>query len=228
MAADISPQEYDDWPGRRAVDIDDRYLGVLEEVYVDLDGGAPRWAVLDTGVGAQPRSFVPLAGAVRDGDDIRVGVHRDRVLAAAEQMEPAGELSTEEEQRLERLYGLVDSAEMIRSEEDLRVEVVTRPAGRVRLRKVVVTEDVTLTVTVRREEVRLEPVPSEGEPAESAPAELDEGSGALFEVTLFEEVPVVTTQVVPRERVRLRKVVVTEEREVAEPVRAERIEVVEG
>jgi uncharacterized protein (TIGR02271 family) len=48
---------------------------------------------------------------------------------------------------------------MTRSEEELRVGTETRERGRVRLRKYVTTEEVTLTVPVRREEVRLEREP---------------------------------------------------------------------
>jgi stress response protein YsnF len=48
------------------------------------------------------------------------------------------------------------------------------------------------------------------------------------EVTLREEEPVVEKQVVPKERVRLDKDVTTEEHEVSEEVRKERIEPDEG
>jgi hypothetical protein len=43
---------------------------------------------------------------------------------------------------------------MTRSEEELRVGTTEREAGRVRLKKYVVEEEVTQTVPVRREEVR--------------------------------------------------------------------------
>jgi stress response protein YsnF len=45
------------------------------------------------------------------------------------------------------------------------------------------------------------------------------------EVTLHEETPVVEKRVVPRERVRLDKETVTDQREIGEEVRKERIEV---
>jgi Domain of unknown function (DUF2382) len=53
-----------------------------------------------------------------------------------------------------------DTVETIRSEEELQVRPVSREATRVRLEKYVVTEQVTQTVPVRREEVRVvrEPV----------------------------------------------------------------------
>jgi stress response protein YsnF len=214
---------YDDWRGRRVLDSDDRYIGTLEEVYLD-DAGAPtRWAVLHTGVGGRPRGFVPLPGAERSGDDVRLAHPRDRVLAAAE-VTPDGELTRAEEERLEELYGLTRGAEMIRSEERVRVGTQVRAAERVRLRKVIVTEDVTITVAVRREEVRLERL--DGAPAEDGVDALDASGEPLFEATLYEEVPVVELRVVPRERVRLHKVLVTETRTVTAPRRAERVELV--
>jgi stress response protein YsnF len=56
-----------------------------------------------------------------------------------------------------------DSAEVIRSEEELVVGTRRRPATRVRLKKYLVTEHVTKTVPVRREEVRVEHDPPEGQ-----------------------------------------------------------------
>jgi stress response protein YsnF len=103
--------------------------------------------------------------------------------------------------------------EVVRSEEELRVGR-RRRARRVRLKRYVVTDYVTKTIPVQREEVRLEeePVdePTAGEPTgqprggEAAPTE--EGA----EVLLREEEVVVQKRVVPRERVRLTKEVVTE------------------
>jgi uncharacterized protein (TIGR02271 family) len=115
---------------------------------------------------------------------------------------------------------------MTRSEEELRVGRQTRERGRVRLRKYVTTEQkqVTQTVPVRREEVRLE-----REPPADADADVEtggpEGTDAGSEVVLHEEQPVVEKRVVPRERVRLDKEVVTGEEQVTGEVRKEQIDV---
>ena len=116
---------------------------------------------------------------------------------------------------------------MTRSEEELRVGTETRERGRVRLRKYVTTEEVTRTVPVQREEVRLErePVTDANQGAATSGPELTESE---HEVVLHEERPVVDKQVVPRERVRLDTDTVTEERQVGEEVRKEQIEVDEG
>lgn len=228
MTVPQTTAEFNDWRGRQVVDLDGRYVGVVDEIYLDDAGNPTRWAVLDTGVGSQPRSFFPLTGADLDGDQIRLSHTRDQVMAAAA-IEPAGELTAKEEQRLELLYGLADTYDMVRSEEELRVGTEVRPGGRVRLRKVIVTEDVTFTVTLRREELRLEPVadPAAAAAPAGTPAVLDESGDALYEVTLYEEEPVVQKRVVPRERISLRKVVLNEERTVTDRLRSERVELVD-
>lgn len=112
---------------------------------------------------------------------------------------------------------------MTRSEEEVRVGTASRETGRVRLRKYVVTEQVQQTVPVSREEVRLErePITDENLDEAMSGAEISEGE---HEVVLHEEEPVVEKRTVPKERVHLGKDTTTEEREVSEEVRKERIE----
>jgi uncharacterized protein (TIGR02271 family) len=113
---------------------------------------------------------------------------------------------------------------MTRSEEELRVGTQTRERGRARLRKYVTTETQQVTVPVQREEVRVEREPitdANLDAATSGPAISEEE----HEVTLREEEVVVDKRAVPKERVRLDKDTVTEERQVAEQVRKEQIEV---
>jgi uncharacterized protein (TIGR02271 family) len=116
-----------------------------------------------------------------------------------------------------------DSA-MTRSEEELRVGTTEREAGRVRLKKYVVEDQVTETVPVRREEVRVEREPitdaNRGDALDGPDISEEE-----HEVTLRSEEPVVEKRAVPKERVRLEKDVQTDEREVSESVRSERIDV---
>jgi uncharacterized protein (TIGR02271 family) len=112
---------------------------------------------------------------------------------------------------------------MTRSEEELSVGTERREAGRARLRKYVVTEEVTKTVPVQREEVRIEREPITDANAGQA---LD-GPGISeeeHEVVLHEETPVVEKRVVPQERVRLEKDTFTEDETVSDEVRKERIE----
>jgi uncharacterized protein (TIGR02271 family) len=113
---------------------------------------------------------------------------------------------------------------MTRSEEELHVGTQQREAGRARLRKYVVEDEVTQTVPVRREEVRVEREPitdaNVGD-ATDGPAISEEE----HEVVLHEEQPVAEKRVVPKERVRLDKDVQTSEEQVSDTVRQERIDV---
>jgi uncharacterized protein (TIGR02271 family) len=112
---------------------------------------------------------------------------------------------------------------MTRSEERLNVGTEREATGRVRLRKYVTTENVTQTVPVQREEVRIEREPitdANRGAALSGPGISEEE----HEVVLHEERPVVEKETVPVERVRLDTETVTDEVTVNEEVRKERIE----
>ncbi|MFE4227886.1 PRC and DUF2382 domain-containing protein [Arthrobacter sp. NPDC056886] len=112
---------------------------------------------------------------------------------------------------------------MTRSEERLNVGTEREATGRVRLRKYATTENVTRTVPVQREEVRIEREPitdANRGAALSGPGISEEE----HEVVLHEERPVVEKETVPVERVRLDTETVTDEVTVNEEVRKERIE----
>ncbi len=125
---------------------------------------------------------------------------------------------------------------MVRSEEQLRVATERVVDRRMRVVKYVVTEEVQVTVPVRREEIRIEEVPldasdtdgglvtegdtlHDGSAAGSLPGRLPE------EIVLHAERPVVTVEVVPVERVRLRTEVVAGETSVTETVEREQVTV---
>ncbi|MGP5045556.1 DUF2382 domain-containing protein [Glutamicibacter ardleyensis] len=100
-------------------------------------------------------------------------------------------------------------ASMLRSEEQLHVGTENVETGKVRLRKHVVTEDVTRTVPVSHEEVRLE-----REPVADAPA-----AGALGGELAEDE-----NSTEPVERVSLEKEAVTEEERLKAELRKEQVE----
>jgi uncharacterized protein (TIGR02271 family) len=112
---------------------------------------------------------------------------------------------------------------MTRSEERLRVGTETVEGGRARLRKYVVTENVSTTVPVSHEEVRVErePVTDADRDATLSGEQISEEA---HEVTLRAEQPVVAKEAVPVERVRLATETVTQDAEVSETVRKEQIE----
>lgn len=100
-------------------------------------------------------------------------------------------------------------ASMLRSEEQLHVGTENVETGKVRLRKHVVTEDVTRTVPVSHEEVRLE-----REPVADAPA-----AGALGGELAADE-----KSTEPVERVSLEKETATEEERLKAELRKEQVE----
>jgi len=113
---------------------------------------------------------------------------------------------------------------MTRSEERLDVGTRSEEVGRARLRKYVVTENVTESVPVSREEVRVEREPITDANIGNAldgPAISEEE----HEVVLHAERPVVEKEAVPVERVRLDKETVTGHEQVSDEIRKEQIEV---
>jgi uncharacterized protein (TIGR02271 family) len=236
-----------EWRGRTVVDRDGEKIGKLDEIYVDRETNEPEWALVNTGLFGTKSSFVPLKGAAAAGaDDVRVAYAKDQVKDAPS-IDPDGELSQQEEKGLYRHYAIETSEQrsgsglpeatspgtgggpgrddaMTRSEEELRVGTAERERGRVRLRKHVVTEDVQATVPVRREEVRVQREPITDENVDEAMGGPDISEGE-HEVTLKEEEVVVEKRAVPKERVRLEKDVETDEEQVSEQVRKEKVEV---
>lgn len=239
--------------GAAVLDPSDSKIGTVGQIYVDPQG-RPSWASVNTGLFGTSQSFVPLESATTDGDVLRVPFEKDFVKDAP-RVEDDGTLDPEDEQSLYDHYSLdyssldaetdtfggddldVASANgatptrggddaMTRSEEQLHVGTERVQTGRARLRKYVVTENQNVTVPVTREEVRLEREPitdANIDDALSGP----EISEAEHEVTLNEERVVVQKETVPVERVRLDKDTVTEEQQVNEQVRKERVELEE-
>ena len=237
--------------GGNVVDNGGNKIGSIGQIYLDDKSGQPEWVTVMTGMFGGGESFVPLRDADADGNDLRVPHDKDKVKGAPRISDAESHLSEAEENELYRYYGVdgsdydtssahdshgdtgqdtsgrnTDSA-MTRSEEKLNVGTETREAGRARLRKYVVTENVTTTVPVSREEVRLE-----REPITDANRDQAMSGGDLtseeHDVVLTEERVVVDKETVPVERVRVEKDTVTEEQQVSEEVRKEQIELDEN
>jgi stress response protein YsnF len=152
---------------------------------------------------------------------------------------PVQDAGTPDPTATERSTGSPASSDgaMTRSEEQLRVSTEATPARRVRLVKYVVTEEVQITVPLRREEIRIEEVPLEeattsggsptagGFPGAGESLVTDGGGGLPGEIVLHAERPVVGVEVVPTERVRLRTDTVHDLASVTEQVQREQIAV---
>ena len=243
-----------DWSGRELLDTDGDKVGTIEALFQDEDTQQPEWAAVKTGLFGTKLSFVPIEQAQPSGESLRVPFSKEQIKDAPKIDDSEGELSQDEEAQLYEHYGMsygesrsdsglpeggpdngaqtpvgrdvsgptTDDA-MTRSEEELRVGTAERERGTARLRKYVVTEEVQQTVPVQREEVRVEREPITDANVDQA---LDgpEISEEEHEVVLHEEEPVVEKRTVPKERVRMEKDAVTDEAEISEEVRKERIE----
>jgi len=114
-------------------------------------------------------------------------------------------------------HALVDQASVTRSEEQLEIDKVAREAGRVRLHKYVVTEDVEVTVPVKRQVARI---------VRTAPTGAAViGDDTVEEIVLAEEQIVVDKNVVAKETVSIETDTVVDDKVVAETLRKERVEV---
>jgi uncharacterized protein (TIGR02271 family) len=227
--------------GASVVDQEGTKIGAVEDIYLDRETEEPEWVVVKTGMLGNRVNFVPLRDASMQGEELLVPYDK-KMVSGAPSVDADGELSREEKAELYGYYGFeyseyhsdtglpegrdvsptTDDA-MTRSEEEVTVGKTAREAGRARLKKYVVTEEVQQTVPVQREEVRVETEPitdANVDRATSGPDISDEE----HEVTLHEEEPVVEKRAVPKERVRLSKDTVSDEREVSEEVRKEQIE----
>jgi uncharacterized protein (TIGR02271 family) len=234
------------WQGRTMVDRDGDKIGTIDAIYLDDQTGQPEWALVNTGLFGAKSTFVPLAQADTVGDEVQVSYEK-QLVKDAPRVEADQHLSEAEEQELWRHYGLdygesapgraddddtggrdvsgpTSDDAMTRSEEELQIGTETRERGRARLRKYVTTEQVTQTVPVQREEVRVEREPITDANLDDATSGPDI-SEAEHEVTLHEEEAVVEKRAVPRERVRLDTETVTEERQVSEEIQKEQIDV---
>lgn len=113
--------------------------------------------------------------------------------------------------------------DIVRSEERLRVSTVSVPKERVRFEKVIVSEERTVTITVRREELRVvrEPLFE----AELSTVAAGSTSAAEKDFVLHEERVIVSTEIVPVERVRVSVARIIEDLPVTALLRKERVEI---
>ncbi|HET9647589.1 MAG TPA: PRC and DUF2382 domain-containing protein [Microlunatus sp.] len=246
-------------------------IGTIGQVYADDQTGAPEWVSVRTGLFGLKESFVPLAEASLNRDQITVP-YTKAFVKDAPNIDEDGHLSVDQERELYAYYrrtdydttqnrdtttgdrdtttaastgrGRTDRDDSVRdddtvgrdtsgpttddamtvSEERVNVGTEHHEVGRARLRKYVVTENVTQTVPVEREEVRLEREPitdANRDDALSGPAISEEE----HEVVLHEERPVVEKEAVPVERVRLDTETVTDQETVTSDVQKERVDV---
>lgn len=96
-------------------------VGKVGQVFLDDHTGEPEWVTVKTGLFGTAESFVPLADADVQGDEIRVPYTKDTVKGAPRVDDSEGHLSLEEEAELYRYYGRsASSTDDDRSTDDAR------------------------------------------------------------------------------------------------------------
>lgn len=210
----------------QVLDADGRRLGRVRHVYDSDRAGELSWVSIAPDGPGRGR-FVPLQGARLDGRDLRLA-YPGELIDGAPEISDDEVIDSSQEGRLRAHYGFRsgDGAAMTRSEERLAVGTVVEATERVRVTKYIVTEEVTHTFTLRREEIRVEHLPLTGSDAAAPVAD----TGTAFddrveEIILHAEVPVLETRVVPVEIVRISKHTVVGEQRVSADLDREQIEV---
>jgi uncharacterized protein (TIGR02271 family) len=241
-----------EWLGREIATSEGMRYGRLDELFVGQQTGEPEFGIVTVpraGAEGTKRVAVPMqSAAFRDGVVV-LPFDPARVKAAPEVQADVQAIPPESGRRVREFFGLSDELptqplpsaaaghpptepmppvepgpSVVLSEEELDVTTETRAAERVRLRKQVVTEEVTVTLEVRREElvIERETIPRDSVAAADATAFEDHAETVIV---LHAEEPVIGRRVVPVERVRLRKDMVVEQTTINEPVRKERADV---
>jgi len=249
----MSSEDYRGLHGTTMVGQDGSKIGKISDVYEPAHDGGSWFATVHTGLFGTSSSFVPLDAATRAGDDLAVPYTKDFVKEAPHIADDAEISTAEEQeiyryyglagasgataappvttgttpdagQTVARdLSGTETDDAMTRSEERLAVGTQQVETGKARLRKYIVTENVTQTVPVSHEEVRIErePITDANRGAAMDGPDLSE---EVAEVTLHAEQPVVAKETAPVERVRLETDKVSDQQQVDETVRKEVIE----
>ena len=252
MTAAQSPESY---LGRTAVDGKGGKIGSIGQVYLNDETGQPDWVTVNTGLFGTKENFVPLEGSSPNGDNVVFPFDQDVVKNAPQVGDASHLDVDEQDSLYSYYHqyiggggqstmgsdtsgpttsgpttsgpttsGPTTDDAMTRSEEQLNVGTQRVETGRARLRKFVVTEQETLTVPVSHEEVKVErePITDANRDAALDGPTISENE---HEVVLHADQPVVTTEAVPVERVRLGTETVTDNQTVTGDVRKEQVEV---
>jgi sporulation protein YlmC with PRC-barrel domain len=183
-----------DWRGRTVVDRDGEKIGKLDDLYLDDETSRPEWAGIATGVFGRRQTLVPLSEARLVDDDVQVPFDQDQVKNAPN-VDPDEVLSQEEESRLYQHYGLEYSTSG--SVLPQQGQEQAREGGQVQDQTQARAQEQAQEQAQAREQEQEQEQEHE---QEQEPSDAGQRSSALG----------VGTEVRPRERLRLKKYVVTE------------------
>ena len=241
MTKNQNANSYESWIGADVYDSADDKIGSIDQIFLDDRSGQPEWLTVSTGWFGTSTQFVPIAGSTAAQGGLKVPYTTDHIKDAPS-VDADQHLDSAEEQKLYTHYGIgydvtdheaayggkeradegfdynATDASVTLSEEQLAVDKVEREAGAVRLRKYVVTEDVNVTVPVKKQVARIVRTPATGTGA------ITDGD-VVEDVVLKQEEVVVDKNVVAKEDVAIETETVTEQRQVSDSVRREEVEV---
>jgi sporulation protein YlmC with PRC-barrel domain len=202
------------WRGRTVLDRKGEKLGKVGDLYLDEATDRPAYAGVRTGLFGRHESIVPLEGIVEQEDDLVVP-HDAELVRDAPAIDPDAALDEAEQERLARHYGGGGSAGDLGDDVD-------DDDDDVRGRRAMADDDADTGATA----VGDHRVEADGE----TDADLDAGGrrdgereGGEGMIRSEEEVVSGTTDMRPKERVRIRKVLVTDEVKRTVPVQREEI-----
>jgi hypothetical protein len=105
--ADVDIDTALDWRGRTVVDRNGKKIGTFDELFLDEED-RPAWAGVTTGLFGRRQTFVPLSQAERSGEDLQVP-YEEQAVKDAPNIDPAEQLSADEEAVLYEHYGMRSS-----------------------------------------------------------------------------------------------------------------------
>ena len=239
------------WRGRTIVDETGEKIGNFEEIYLDAETDRPEWAAVKPGLFGRGHLLVPLNEAQeQDEETLRVPFPKAHIENAPD-VDADAELSQEEEARLYAHYGIAYSQEASQTglPQDERQETASgTPPEPGQQRETVSTGGETQRggpaspgrdskqATGREQEPTVTEAAGESERGQSrvgersatvgaggedAPTHPNSGTGAPAE----QEIESLDVEQKPRERVRLKKYLVTEEVTKTVPVQREEVRV---
>jgi uncharacterized protein (TIGR02271 family) len=213
--------------GARVTGADGKVVGTIEQVFRDDVDGTPAWARVRCG---KIGRFVPLGSSQVTAEGLSVPFDAQKIMGGPN-IDAGQHMSAVQAEDLTRYYGLTIPTQqsrgtmteeewLVRQEERMQVGIEMLETGRVRLHKYVDVEPVEQAVHIYHEDFDVERIPVTAEDRFSG--DLAEGEQ---EIILHEERAVLRKEIVPVERVRLRRKRVEEDTTVRDEVRRERIEI---
>jgi stress response protein YsnF len=201
-----------DWRGRTVVDRHGQKIGTLQEIYLDEDE-RPHWGGVHTALFGLRQTLVPLDHGALDGDRLQLPFDAEHVKGAPN-VDPDVQLSEDQQDRLYRHYdlteprpadanaGTADDSAPMRADDDRGPDaaVAAGPAGAARAD-------------------RPDDQDESGGPGPAVGSDADRRDA----MTRSEEEVHIDTRMRPRERVRIKKYVVTDHVKKTVPVQREEV-----